>query len=236
MIEVGKAQIERMGAYHPVRLGQDVARQPGVKVEMLHSCRWVGSGAFPVIGSGDLPGRVPAGAIEFGVEQLRLFGFGKNERVPVIALLQGSGCSPDIVFTLHPLRQFPFHPAKESLNGAGQPLQGGYRRRLTVDLVAAEYFICSLPGEDSLHLGGSQAGGKKEGDGGGVGDRLILVPDGVRQFSPELGGADKRLAVPRSQEAGGFAGRGQLVVFASGTVYRVAVNLSQPAEQGRDIA
>ena len=169
-VEEGNAALDGMSHAHFVRLQQDIADQPEIKVDILHLL-----GVLEVFHlvverlCESVRRRTGARVFQNLVSQLHIVDVGISDE----SLLDILGTADDKALPLRVTGNFFRYGGNSTAQCLRELLVAGKRHGLMVNCVSAEQLIGSLSGEDYLDILRSLAVHKIEGGGRGVRQGLV---------------------------------------------------------------
>jgi len=106
--------------------------------------------------------------------------------VAVVALLEIQGTPTQHVLAAHPVGQRPADSSQAATQRVRQAGDGAQGRRFVVDRVTAEQLVGTLTGQHHLDVLAGLIGDEVQRHQGGIGYRIVQVPDDQRQGPGEF--------------------------------------------------
>ena len=170
-VQEGYTYFQRVSHGHFIRFQQDIADEPEVDIDVLHFCDIIQMFYFIIERFCQL------GMMEFtcGVFQDAFsFLFIQHERVTDESFLQVFTAADEVVFTFH-FRQFLCHGTQTFSDGAGQACDRQQVVGFTIDVVAAEEFVCTFTGHGCFYMLCRCSCNEVQGNRRRVSQRLVHV-------------------------------------------------------------
>ena len=210
LVQEGYAAFQGIRHAHFIGFQQNIADQPEIHVDVLHSGRLVEMADPFVVRPGEVRRKDARGLLQ---EQLFPLLRGEHVGVSDEALLESLAGSLQVILSLEMERHRLGDPRgclSDSHRHFLRRLQG---ERLMVNIVAAKQLIRAFAGQDNLDLLAGLGIHEIQCDRGGVRQGLIHVPLDLFQDIPELLLGDHLAIVLDAQDLAELLGVGNLIVL-----------------------